>query len=273
MQSRDPVHHPSIPSLALTGIGKKFHHRRSWFQPERQEEDEDEDQEAEEETSSAAAPDPTSHWVLKDISFTVARGERVAIVGPNGSGKSTLLRIVGGLCLPTEGMVWGKGCVIPLNSILKPFQARASGLSNLRVMCQILRIERKLLDERLREIVAFAELKGRMHDPVSSYSKAMYERLAAAAVLHLEPDILLIDDGFSAGDQGFREKLEAKLLSVIEAGAVLLYAGHKLSALEVWCDRTIWLEGGRMRDDGPAKSVIGSYEKSSRISTPVKRCA
>ena len=268
------VHHTFIPTLALTGIGKKFESRRSWFQREREEDDEDDEGEGEEEDPSATPSDRSTLWALKDISFSVARGERVAIIGANGSGKSILLKIVGGLCLPTEGTVWGRGCVIPLNSILKPFQSGASGLSNLQVMCQILRIERKLLDERIREIVAFAELKGRLHDPVSSYSRAMYERLAAAAVLHLEPGILLIDDGFSAGDHRFREKLDAKLQSVIDAGAALLNAGHQLSALGGHCDRAIWLDRGRIRSDGPAKSVIAEYEDSSRTpASPLTRCA
>ena len=259
------MHSTFIPTLALTGIGKRFDRHRSWFQLGR-EEDEDDEDEGEEEDTSRPSSDRAPHWALKDISFSVAKGERVAIIGPNGSGKSILLRIVGGLCLPTEGTVWGKGSVIPLNSILRPFQPRASGVSNLRVMCQILRIERRLLDDRLREIVAFADLKGRMDDPVSSYSKAMFDRLAAAAALHLDPAILLIDDGFYAGDHDFRAKVEAKIQSVIESGAVLLYAGHKLSALKNQCSRAIWLDGGRMRADGPAASVVREYGRSSRNS-------
>ena len=103
-----PVHSTFIPTLALTGIGKRFDRHRSWFQLGR-EEDEDDEDEGEEEDTSRPSSDRAPHWALKDISFSVAKGERVAIIGPNGSGKSILLRIVGGLCLPTEGTVWGKG--------------------------------------------------------------------------------------------------------------------------------------------------------------------
>ena len=187
------------PSLVLTSVGKKFDFRTSRFLRWGDRSDaasndaadgiEDEGDDAFDE---AREPDASqqSRWALRDISFSACQGERIAIVGPNGSGKSTLLKIVGGLYLPSEGMVRGRGSVISLNSVMQPFQPTASGLSNIRILCQILRIDPELLKERVKEIVAFSELGGRVHDRVSSYSKGMYERLAVSAALHLEPDIL-----------------------------------------------------------------------------------
>jgi ABC-type polysaccharide/polyol phosphate transport system ATPase subunit len=250
------------PSLALLGIGKKFDLRRSWFLLGQDDDDDEEDQEQE---SSAPSQDRGPRWALKDISFSVAPGERVAIIGPNGSGKSTLLKIIGGLCLPSEGMVWGRGRVMPLNSVVKPFQSSASGLSNLQIMCHILRIDHDLLQERLGEIFEFSGLKGRGHDPVSSYSSGMYERLAAAAALHLDPDIVLIDDAFGVGDRAYREKVDAKLQSVIQNGAMLLHTGHKVAILQKHCQRAVWLDGGRLRADGPADEILKDYLRPTPV--------
>lgn len=253
------VHHDPIPSLSLTGIGKKFDLPPS---PQSDEEDFDEDEEVDEdERYDPAAPADVAknEWALKDVTLSVARGERLAIIGPNGSGKSTLLKIVGGLCLPTEGTVWGRGCVIPLNSILQPFLPTLTGFGNLRIMCQILRTDVDRLKERLSEIAAFSGLGEKLHDRVSTYSRGMYERLATAAALHLDPDILLVDNGFAVGDAGFRNKVDGKLRSVLEDGAALLYAGHKLPTLKALCNRAVWLDGGRVRADGSADEVMRDY--------------
>jgi ABC-type multidrug transport system ATPase subunit len=152
-----------------------------------------------------------------------------------------------------------------LNSILFPFQATSSGLDNILILCQILRIDPGLLKERLKEIVAFSELGEQVHNRVSSYSRGMYGRLAAAAALHLRPDILLIDDSFTVGDHGFREKVDARLWRVVEDGAILLYAGHKLSVLQARCDRALCLQRGRLRADGPADHVVQEYSSSALI--------
>jgi ABC-type polysaccharide/polyol phosphate transport system ATPase subunit len=257
------------PSLTLTRVGKSFDFRTSpllrWGKrsdatvSDAGDDLEDDEDEAFDDTPE---PDPQQPWwALRNISFSARHGERIAIIGANGSGKSTLLKIIGGLYLPTEGLVRGRGSVIPLNGVLRPFQLTASGLGNIRILCQILRIDAELLKERLKEIIAFSELGGRVNDRVSSYSKGMYERLAAAAALHLEPDILLIDDAFGVGDRQFRDKADLKLRAVVESGAILLYAGHKLPAMQAHFDRAIWLEAGRMRADGPAQEILGEYAR------------
>jgi ABC-2 type transport system ATP-binding protein len=256
------------PSLTLTRIGKRFDFRTSrllWWGKRSDVtvsdagNDEDDEDETFDETPESDPQQPW--WALRNVSFSARQGERIAIIGANGSGKSTLLKIIGGLYLPTEGLVKGRGSVIPLNGVLRPFQLTASGLGNIRILCQILRIDAELLEERLTEIIAFSELGGRVNDRVSSYSKGMYERLAAAAALHLEPDILLIDDGFGVGDRQFRDKSDLRLRAVVESGAVLLYAGHKFPAIQAHFDRAIWLEKGHMRADGPAEEVLGEYAR------------
>jgi ABC-type polysaccharide/polyol phosphate transport system ATPase subunit len=153
-----------------------------------------------------------------------------------------------------------------LNSLLKPFQPGESGIENLRIMCKILRIDRAHLDDRLGAIVEFSGLNARAKDDVTSYSRGMYERLSAAAALHLDPDLMLIDDSFAPGDHAYREKIDSKLRAVVESGALLLYAGHKLSILRSQCHRAIWLDRGRLRADGPAEQVIPDYLRSLRAS-------
>ncbi len=256
-KSRTQVDHPPLPSLALSGVGKKFDLRPSWFLGG--DHDDDGSTEDEDEDEFSTQRNQGSFWALKDVSFSVAPGERIAIIGANGSGKSTLLRIISGLCVPTEGTVWGRGQVIALNSILKPFQPSASGIENLKIMCRILRIDRARLDASIGAIVEFSGLETRADDAVTSYSRGMYERLSAAAALHFDPDIVLIDDTFSPGDRAYREKTNEKLNRIIENGALLLYAGHQLSTLQAQCNRALWLERGRVRGDGPAKLVIGEY--------------
>ena len=146
--------------------------------------------------------------------------------------------------------------MIFLNAILPPYRSTATGLANLRIMCQILRIPRALLNERLDEIIAFSGVGELMQKKVSSYHAGTYERLAASAALHLDPDIVLVDGTLPLGDTGYRDKIQTKLCSLVQNGATLLYAGQGLADLQAQCRRAIWLEDGRVHADGPADDLI-----------------
>jgi ABC-type polysaccharide/polyol phosphate transport system ATPase subunit len=196
---------------------------------------------------------------LTGITIDVREGERVAIIGPNGAGKSTLLRVVAGILPPSHGKVAVHGRVAPLFEFATGFEMERTGFENIRIRALLQGLSKREIDARLDEIAEFSELGDALGQPVRTYSTGMFVRLAFSTATSVDPEILLIDESFGAGDAHFSAKARDRMLSLIDRGRVLLFTSHNLDLVATICTRCIWLDGGRKRADGPTAEVVGEY--------------
>jgi ABC-2 type transport system ATP-binding protein len=194
--------------------------------------------------------------VLQQVSFSVAPGERIAVVGRNGAGKSTLFRILSGILEPDAGTVRVFGRVAPLIEITAGFVPDMTGMENLLLNAAILGLARQEIEARTAEIVAFAGLEGFMDTPVRYFSSGMQTRLGFSVVAHVDADILLIDEALSVGDAEFQAKCLRRMREVADAGATVVFVSHDVDAVRTFCDRALWLENCGIRMDGPAAAVV-----------------
>jgi lipopolysaccharide transport system ATP-binding protein len=201
-------------------------------------------------------------WALRDVAFAVARGEALGIVGPNGSGKTTLLSVVTGITEPTTGWLATRGRVASLLAVGAGFHPDLTGRDNVRLNGIVLGMRAAEVRRRFDEIVAFAGVERFIDTPVKHYSDGMYMRLAFAVALHLEPDIVLVDEGLAVGDAVFREQVLATLETTRDAGRAILLVSHDLAIVRRLCTRVLRLEAGRAVDIGPAAEVLGRYAAS-----------
>ncbi len=198
-------------------------------------------------------PDPTREefWALRDVNFSVNRGEVVGIIGRNGAGKSTLLKILSRITEPTTGRVGIRGRVASLLEVGTGFHPELSGRENIHLNGAILGMSRAEIRSKFDEIVAFAEVERFLDTPVKHYSSGMYVRLAFAVAAHLEPEILIIDEVLAVGDAAFQKKCLGKMESVAtKKGRTILFVSHNLAAVQRLCTRALYLEGGRVKIAG-----------------------
>ncbi len=197
---------------------------------------------------------------LDDVSFDVAEGEAVGVIGKNGAGKSTLLKILSRITPPSAGYIELAGSVGSLLEVGTGFHPELTGLENVYLNGMILGMPRAVVDSKLDEIIAFAEVDRFLETPVKRYSSGMRVRLAFAVAAHLEPEILIIDEVLSVGDAGFQAKCLAKMKSVAaDDGRTVLYVSHNLVTLEHLCPRTVLLADGRLVFDGPTSTTVDRY--------------
>ena len=200
-------------------------------------------------------------WALRHVSLDVASGETVGIVGQNGSGKSTLLKLLAGIFAPTEGalQIGGRvGCLLELGA---GFHPEFSGVENVYLNAAIYGLNRSYVDEHLDEILAFAELEEFAHTPVKTYSSGMYTRLGFSVAVHVNPDILLIDEVLAVGDEAFQQKCYGKIWDFKRSGGTLVFVSHDPGAVERLCDRAILLEHGTVVEEGSADDVLRTYHR------------
>ena len=200
-------------------------------------------------------------WALRDVSFGIEPGEAVGIVGRNGSGKTTLLRLIAGIFQPTGGRLEVAGEVGSLLGLGAGFHPDFTGRENVYMNGSIHGLSRSYVDERLEEIVSFAELEEFFDVPVRTYSSGMYMRLGFALATHLDPDILLLDEVFAVGDEAFQRKCFGKILELRERGRTIVFVSHAAPAVERVCERAILLTSGRVAHDGAAREVIKHYQQ------------
>ena len=199
-------------------------------------------------------------WALKDVSFTVERGEIIGVIGKNGAGKSTLLKVLTGITPPTEGEAILRGKVSSLLEVGTGFHPELTGRENIFLNGAILGMSRKEMGLKFNEIVAFAGIERFLDTPVKHYSSGMYVRLAFSVAAHLEPDILLIDEVLAVGDIEFQKKCIGKMEEVTQnAGRTILFVSHNLSAIENLCKRSILLKDGKVEMIGDTPNVIAAY--------------
>ena len=199
-------------------------------------------------------------WALKDVSFDVKRGECVGIVGSNGAGKTTLLRIVSGLMKPDAGRVSVHGVTAPLLALGAGFNPILTGRENVHVNMAILGARREQIDRSFDEVVEFAELADAIDAPVASYSSGMTARLGFACAIHVQPDLLIVDEVLSVGDMRFRAKCYRRLADLRAAGTSIVLVSHNSGAILGICDRVAYIRGGTLQEIGEPPGVMRRFE-------------
>ena len=197
--------------------------------------------------------------VLRGISFDVKKGESVGLIGKNGCGKSTTLKLLTKILRPNGGTIDIQGRVCSLIELGAGFHPDMSGRENIFINASIFGIKAKEVDQRLNDIIRFSELEEFIDNPVRTYSSGMYMRLAFSVAINVDADILLIDEILAVGDNAFQTKCFNKLKSLKDQGTTIVIVSHALGQVERLCDRAIWIDEGRIRDDGPARKVCKEY--------------
>jgi len=196
---------------------------------------------------------------LKDVSFTVAKGSTVGVIGRNGSGKSTALKLVAGITKPTSGTVRVDGRISALIELGAGFHPEISGRENVFINGIMLGLSKRDVEERFDDIVDFAELRDFIDAPVKTYSSGMYMRLGFAVAIHVEPDVLLVDEVLAVGDEGFTHKCLDKFGEFHRRGKTVLIVTHSLGLVERLCDEVVWLDAGEKQAEGDPRRVIDAY--------------
>jgi lipopolysaccharide transport system ATP-binding protein len=201
---------------------------------------------------------------LREISFSIAHGESVAVIGHNGAGKSTLLNLATNLCRPDHGCVEVNGRVAALLDLGAGFHPDLTGAENVRTNAALLGLSRREVRERFDEMVAFAEIGDFIGEPLRTYSSGMVMRLAFSVAVCVDPDVLIIDEVLGVGDLAFFAKCQDRIQQFRRAGKTILCVSHSDATLKDLCTRAIWLDHGRMMADGPLARVMADYKTAMR---------
>jgi ABC-type polysaccharide/polyol phosphate transport system ATPase subunit len=207
-------------------------------------------------------------WALRGITLRITEGEVLGVVGLNGAGKSTLLRVIAGIYAPDRGRVEARGTIATLLSLGAGFDLRRPGRENIYKNATLLGLSRRQIDERLEAIIELAGLGDFIDAPVATYSSGMRARLGFSVAAHTDPDILLIDEVLSTGDEEFRHRVGTIFDRLVHQHKTVVFVTHNLSALRGTCTRAIWMESGRVRSEGLPEEVGAAYLDHSRRSQP-----
>jgi ABC-type polysaccharide/polyol phosphate transport system ATPase subunit len=203
---------------------------------------------------------PEPFWALRDISFEVPEGESLGIIGSNGSGKSTLLKILTRTMQPTRGTVFTRGKISALIELGAGFHPDFTGRENVILSASILGVRRREVERRMDDIIDFAEIGPFIDTPVKYYSSGMQARLGFSVAIHVQPDILIVDEVLAVGDEAFQRKCLDRILDMKRRGVTILLVSHDLSAIQRITDTAIWIERGAIRTMGNPNHVVGMYE-------------
>lgn len=198
-------------------------------------------------------------WALNDLSFSVQAGEVVGIIGRNGAGKSTLLKVLSRITYPTSGTVDVQGRIASLLEVGTGFHEELTGRENVYLNGSIMGLKKREIEARIDAIVAFAGVEAFLDTPIKRYSSGMRMRLGFAVAAHLEPDVLLVDEVLAVGDIQFQKKCLDTMRDLRTGGRTVLLVSHNMAAVENLCQRTIWIDSGRVRMDGPTGQVVRAY--------------
>ena len=200
-------------------------------------------------------------WALKNVSFSVEKGDRVGILGLNGAGKSTLLKVISGVFKPTEGHVDKHGKMVPLLELGAGFDPQYTGKENIYLYGAMLGYTKKFIDSKYDEIVEFSELQKFMDVPVKNYSSGMKSRLGFSIATVVEPKILILDEVLSVGDAKFRKKSEKKIMIMFDSGVTVLFVSHSLEQVQRLCNKAMILEKGKLIAYGDIVPISEQYSK------------
>lgn len=200
-------------------------------------------------------------WALRDVSFEIKKGETVGIIGRNGSGKSTLLQLLCGTLTPSSGEVEIYGRVAALLELGSGFNPEFTGLENIYMNAAVLGLAKENVDTRLNDILAFAEIGEFVNQPVKTYSSGMMVRLAFAVAIHVEPEILIVDEALAVGDELFQRKCFSRIEALRANGATILFVSHSGGQIVELCNRAMLLDSGEKLTMGTPKKIVGRYQK------------
>lgn len=198
---------------------------------------------------------------LKNVSFSIEKGESVALIGSNGSGKSTMLKILAGVLYPSEGNVQINGSIAPLIELGAGFDMDLTARENIYLNGAVLGYDHDFMEQNFREIMDFSELWDFVDVPVKNYSSGMVARLGFAIATIVKADILVVDEILAVGDFKFQEKCKARMEKMMGEGTTLLFVSHSEEQVKELCKRAIWLDHGKLMADGPTEEVYQQYEK------------
>ena len=198
---------------------------------------------------------------LKDVSFTVKKGETVGIIGTNGSGKSTVLKIITGVLTPTKGKAVVNGRISALLELGAGFNAEYTGIENVYLNCTMMGLSKEETEKKLPEILDFADIGEYVYSPVKTYSSGMFVRLAFAVAINIDPEILIVDEALSVGDVFFQAKCYRKFEDFKRQGKTILFVSHDLSSIAKYCDRVVLLNKGDKLGEGSPKEMIDLYKQ------------
>ncbi|MGB8650605.1 MAG: ABC transporter ATP-binding protein [Mycobacteriales bacterium] len=200
-------------------------------------------------------------WALKDIDLTIGQGETVGLIGPNGAGKSTTLKVLAGILRPTSGSVEVIGRVASLLELGAGFNGELSGRENIYLNAALLGLSRREVDDMLESIIDFSEQGARIDDPVKHYSSGEYVKLGFSIAVHVDPDVLLVDEVLAVGDEAFQRKCLAKIAEFQRAGRTILLVTHSLNLVEELCTRAVVVADGQVQFDGDPEFAVGTLRK------------
>lgn len=235
------------PAIAVEGVSKRFrlYHERPSSLKER--------------LLRFRRPRAEDFWALREVGFDVPDGRTWGLVGPNGSGKTTLLKIIGGILRPTEGRVTTRGRIAALLELGAGFHPELTGRENVYLNASILGLSKQETDRYFDDIVGFAELEEFIDNQVKYYSSGMFVRLGFAVAVHVDPEILLIDEVLAVGDEAFQKKCLDRVSSMQEEGRTIVFVTHAMQLVHQICDSAVLLDGGRMRASGDVEQVIREF--------------
>ena len=199
------------------------------------------------------------HWAVRDLTLGIHRGETFCVIGENGSGKSTLLQLIGGILTPTNGQVLVHGRITALLELGAGFNPEYTGRENVHLNGAILGFAAGEVERKLGQILEFAEIGEFIDQPVRTYSSGMLVRLAFAVAVHLDPDILIVDEALAVGDICFRQRCMRKIHEMRNRGVTIVYVTHDVSDVKALGHRTLWLDRGRVAALGDSGEVVQKY--------------
>ncbi len=205
-----------------------------------------------------------SFWVLNNINITIKRGESIGLIGRNGAGKSTLLRIIAGIIEPSGGTIKVNGSMVPLLRLGAGFDSNATGRENIFLNGALLGFSHKEMESKYKSIVDFAELEDFMDVPLKNYSSGMLSRLGFAIAVDVNPEILLIDEILSVGDETFKAKCAKKINELRESGTTFIVVSHSLQQIHNLCQKALWIKDGNPHMYGDVKEVTSAYSKDCK---------
>lgn len=203
-------------------------------------------------------------WALKNITFTIQKGEVYGLLGRNGAGKSTLLKVISKILKPTTGTVYVNGSIAPLLELGSGFDFDLTGRENIYLNGAILGHPKIFLESKINEIIEFSELGKFIDVPIRNYSSGMIVRLAFSIATIVTPDVLIVDEILSVGDIHFQAKSRERMLELINSGTTVLFVSHDINQVREICHKAIWLEQGEIKKIGATKEVCDAYEESFR---------
>lgn len=198
-------------------------------------------------------------FALKNVSFSVKRGESIALIGKNGSGKSTMLKILAGVMYPTEGDIAVRGTIAPMIELGAGFDMELTAKENIYLNGAILGHDRAFMDQHMEEIIEFSELREFMHVPLKNFSSGMTARLAFAIATIIKADILIVDEVLAVGDFRFQQKCMAKIEELLSGGTTLLFVSHSAEQVKKLCEKSAWLDHGHLVAFGDTEEVYEMY--------------